>query len=61
MIAQGLLDAGYAADDGVGLHFVGDRLKKIISSRPNAKAYRVEKSGNTVQETILETTYLRTL
>ncbi|MCU0534695.1 MAG: peptidase E [Hydrococcus sp. Prado102] len=58
MVAEGLLDAGYAADDGVGLHFVGDRLENIVSSRPNAKAYRVEKSGDSVKETVLETTYL---
>jgi dipeptidase E len=60
MIAQGLLDAGYAADDGVGLHFVGDRLENVVSSRPNAKAYQVEKNGNTVEEIILKTTYLGT-
>jgi dipeptidase E len=56
-----LLNDGYAADNGVGLHFVGDRLEKIVSSRPNAKAYRVEKIGETVKETSLESTYLSEL
>jgi Peptidase family S51 len=30
-----------AADDGVGLHFVGTRLVEAVSSRPQARAYRV--------------------
>ncbi|MCC5668874.1 peptidase E [Nostoc sp. CHAB 5784] len=58
LLSEDLLDDGYAADDGVGLHFVGDRLEKIVSSRPNAKAYRVEKIGETVKETLLQPTYL---
>ncbi len=58
MVAEGLLEDGYAADDGVGLHFVDYDLKKIVSSRPNAKAYRIEKINDKVRETILEPTYL---
>lgn len=58
MLSEGLLDDGYGADDGVALHFVGDLLQKIVSSRPNAKAYRVEKIGKTIKETPLESTYL---
>lgn len=41
---------GWAADDGVGLHFVDGVLKTVISSRPNACAYWVERTGNEVQE-----------
>ncbi|KAM3097239.1 Type 1 glutamine amidotransferase-like domain-containing protein [Phormidesmis sp. 146-12] len=58
LVKEGLLRDGYAADDGVGLHFVGDSLQTIVSSRPDAKAYRVEKVGDQVKETSLETTYL---
>ncbi|WP_445638154.1 putative peptidase YgaJ [Nostoc sp. DSM 114161] len=58
LLSEGLLDEGYGSDDGVGLHFVGDRLQKIVSSRLNAKAYRVEKIGETVKENPLESTYL---
>jgi dipeptidase E len=37
--------AGYAADDGVGLHFVGTELAEVVSVRPGAQAYRVDASG----------------
>ena len=57
LLFQGLISSGYAADDGVGLHFVDDKLEKIVSSRPHAKAYRVEKL-NGITETVLEPLYL---
>jgi dipeptidase E len=34
--------AGYAADSGVGLHFVGTELVEVISPREGATGYRVE-------------------
>src|SRR6185437_14683025 len=40
LVASGTMAAGYAADDGVALHFVGERVHRVISSRPNARAYR---------------------
>ena len=58
LLSTGLISDGYAADDGVGLHFVGERLEKIISSRPYAKAYRLERRAEAVVETTLEPTYL---
>lgn len=58
LLSQGLISQGYAADDGVGLHFIGDKLEKIVSSRPHAKAYQLEKIGETVKESTLEPTYL---
>ncbi len=40
---------GYAADDGVGLHFVGTDLVQVISSTETGRAYRVEpREGATV-------------
>ena len=33
---------GYAADDGAALHFGGRDLRRVVSSRPGAPAYRVE-------------------
>jgi len=57
-LSQGLISSGYAADDGVGLHFVNDKLEKIVSSRPRAKAYRLEMLDGTVTETALEPIYL---
>lgn len=58
MVAEGRLPDGYAADDGVALHFINGTLAKIVSSRPHAKAYRVERQDEGVQETVLEPTYL---
>ncbi|MBE4907253.1 peptidase E [Bacillus luteolus] len=51
---------GLAADDGVAFHFIDKELHKIISSRPNAKAYKVY-NENGVKEVELETTYLGSL
>ena len=58
LLSEGLISEGYAADDGVGLHFVGDRLEKIVSPRPNAKAYQLKKLDKTVEEIPLTPTYL---
>ncbi|MBF2009266.1 MAG: peptidase E [Chlorogloeopsis fritschii C42_A2020_084] len=33
LLSEGLISEGYAADDGVGLHFIGNTLEKIVSSR----------------------------
>jgi len=52
LIASGF-PAGYAADDGCALHFDGGRLLRIVSSRPAARAYRVQCVDGTVRETVL--------
>ena len=43
--------AGYASDDGAGLHFVDDRLERVVASRPTARAHRVELVDGRVVET----------
>jgi len=58
LVEGGALGAGYAADDGVALHFVDRRLAHIVSSRPKAWAYRVEKVGAAVREAPLRPRYL---
>lgn len=57
LVAEGL-PGGYAADDGVGLHFVGTDLAAIVASRPGVKAYRVEQREGSIVETPLEPTLL---
>jgi dipeptidase E len=47
-----------AADDGAGLHFVGTRLVEAVSSRPQARAYRVALVDGKAQESPLPTRYL---
>lgn len=44
-IEQGTLPEGIAADDGAAIHYFGQDIKRIVSSRPAAKAYRVSKDG----------------
>jgi peptidase E len=61
MIRKGELPSGYAADDGATLHFVGRKLVRVVSSRPNARAYRVSLArgaSRVVTEQPLDTHYL---
>jgi peptidase E len=58
LLSAGLISEGYAADDGVALHFFGTQLERIVTSRPQSKAYRLEKVGEIVKESPLEPTYL---
>jgi dipeptidase E len=44
LVASGF-PAGVAADDGVGLHFVGTELHEVVTCRPGAAAYRVSGEG----------------
>jgi len=43
LVAEGALPAGYAADDGAALFFEDGALTDIVTSRPRAAAYRVER------------------
>jgi hypothetical protein len=49
LVAEGF-PAGLAADDGVGLHFVGTELKEPVSVREGANAYRVDNGSETTIE-----------
>jgi dipeptidase E len=57
-LKDGRLSGGYAASDGAALHFVGEDLHRVVLSRPEARAYRVEVEGEHVVERPLEATYL---
>jgi peptidase E len=57
-VRTGALPAGYAASDGAALHFIGDDLHRVVLSRPQARAYRVEATGGTVTERPLAADYL---
>jgi peptidase E len=41
---------GVAADDGVGLHYVGTELREVVTCRPGAAAYRVTRAGEELLE-----------
>jgi len=57
-IRDGVLPPGYVADDGAGLLFRGTGLERAVSSRPAARAYRVEAIGDAIVETPILPTYL---
>lgn len=59
-VRSGALPGGWAADDGVGMLFRGARLERAVSSRPDARAYRVERVGDEVLSTPLLPTWLQT-
>lgn len=56
-VAQGA-PAGYAAEDGVALHFVGHTLKQAVGSRPNAAAYQIKRRRGEVLEIPISVRYL---
>ncbi|MGZ8263858.1 MAG: Type 1 glutamine amidotransferase-like domain-containing protein [Burkholderiales bacterium] len=57
-VATGKILDGVAAEDGVALHYVGNRLAHVVSSRPRAKGYRLTRSGRRAIERRLPTRYL---
>jgi len=54
LIAEEVLPAGYATDDGVGLHYRGTELVEAVTDRPGTFAYRVERGrdGKAIEEVI---------
>jgi peptidase E len=52
---------GFAAEDGVALHFRRTQLETVVSSRPGGRAYRVEPAGGGVVEAPLQAVYLGAL
>lgn len=54
LVAEGTLPLSYATDDGVGLLYRGTELADVVSDRPDANGYRVERAPDgTVTETVL--------
>lgn len=54
MVADGTVQPGLAADDGVGLHFVDGAFERAVASRLDAAAYRVapDEAGGVHEERI---------
>jgi peptidase E len=53
MLLEGEISPGFGVDDGVALHFVDEALQSVVSSRPEARAYKLKVVGNKVQEQVL--------
>jgi peptidase E len=49
-LVDGGFPEGIAADDGVGLHYVGTELGEVVTCRPGATAYRVLRAGEETLE-----------
>ena len=49
-LVDGGFPAGWAAEDGVGLHFEGTELTEVVSAFPGKRAYRVEPATETAHE-----------
>jgi len=45
LVSEGVLPGGIAADDGVGLVYRGGQLVEVVTSRPDAGAWRVTADG----------------
>ena len=59
LVATGTLPAGYASEDGVGLHYVGTELSEAVTVRRGSRAWWVEPGddGGHVERAV-ETRYL---
>ncbi|MHB1613584.1 MAG: Type 1 glutamine amidotransferase-like domain-containing protein [Actinomycetes bacterium] len=44
LVGSQTLPLSFATDDGVGLHYVGTELAEVVSDRPEAYAWRVERT-----------------
>ncbi len=58
LVARGGISPGFAADDGVALVFEGRRFAGAVSSRPAARAWRVERAGVRAVETGIRPVFL---
>jgi len=56
-VADGMT-AGFAVEDGVGLHFRGTKLERVVSSRPGGRAFLVQKKDGRISEACLDAEYL---
>jgi dipeptidase E len=57
-VRQGKMKNGIATDNGVALHFVGQKLAHVVSSRPDAAAYHVHRQGKQAKEERIVPQYL---
>jgi dipeptidase E len=57
-VASGKIAGGFAADDSAALHFIGEELVRVVSSRTEAKAYQVSLENGKFKERVLDTIYL---
>jgi peptidase E len=52
------MPSGYAVEDGAALHFLGERLARVVASRPNARAFRMRACSGRIVKSPLAARYL---
>jgi dipeptidase E len=60
LVASGVLQDGWAADEGAALVFDGETLEEVVTSRPGVAAHRVERTAEGTDERRLDARYLGT-
>jgi peptidase E len=58
LVSSGAMPAGYGLDDGAALYFEDSVMIEAISSRPSAKARKVEMGPKGAFEKVIDTRYL---
>ena len=58
-VSKGLIPKTLALDDGAAAHFVGRKSVRIVTWRPNAGAYLVQREGKRFAEKPLPVVYLK--
>ncbi len=58
LVASGKVADGYAADDGVALHFVGARLHRVVANQPRVRGWQLSRRGKRAVERALTTKFL---
>jgi dipeptidase E len=53
LVGSGAIPPGFAADDGVALHFVSGALHDVVSVRPHARAWWVDRCQGRARETAI--------
>jgi peptidase E len=53
LVEAGTIGKALALDDGAAAHFINGTLANVVSSRPQARAYRVESVNGQAVETVL--------
>jgi dipeptidase E len=58
MILAGVLEDGIACDEGVGVLYEDEKLTRVVSSLPKARAYAVKRQNGKIETSPLETEVL---
>lgn len=58
VIVKKIIKPGYGVEDGAALHFVNEKLVRVVASQLNARAYNVIPEIVDVKETVYDAIYL---